>query len=848
MADELAAGLERVRTLAASKDNLERGDAVRLAEALIDTFAAEPLAAETVARIRIERAKALSALDHDTEALAELTTVLAAHGDDSLGAEALAARFRTHRWLGHDDEALADHALLIDRFGAATDPNARLALCEARDFRLGWLVNETLKLDDPETAALHWWSAVQAADDLVVNHADDPRIESERAVARGLLWKARSLRRIAETAEEADDADADPADSLRLQREARAVADQLFARFAHSRDAQIRESVADSEVGADAATADAVETLELTERGLALATEWSGIPEEFFARSAHHRGWALAYLDRDVEAADALAATVAAHRGSTSVEVRGIVANAWAHLAELLQTLAREDEAERTVLDFRDWADDELLTRPDARRALSRALASRITACQARLTEPELTDAGTSGVAVTDKPATQSVQVTAPVAAYIDAVDEFAARFAHDPNEPLRADAAHRLYELGHDLRMRGHFSEAETAYRTLIVQFADEASPRIGEQSIGSAMLNLGFLLLTLTDRPADAVAVYDQFLARFGDSTSASMRATVAKVNASRQAALTLLYDRGATPAGIERDALGAEERERLRATIKRANHLTDEKRHIEAVAAYDEVIDAYPSPRGADLRMRVCDAMVRKGYCLGQLERWQDSVRHHDAFLAEFGADVDMTIEKDLALGMGNRAFALDHLDRTEQAVDAYGEILRRWGASSVPYLIHQCARAAWKKGYGEEHLGRTSDAEQTYASGVRYLRAEQTNTRVEGAKAATNLSVFLRKRNRSSEAAPLARQVIDVLGGVREDAARTQVALAYLALARALAATGDTEGARVAYEWCLNEGSKSLTERQRTLANEEFLAVVGGPFKGAWSRIKRSFGSK
>lgn len=702
------------------------------------------------------------------------------------------------------------------------------------------MVNESLR-DDEDNGG--WEQVVHACDAIILNHADDAAVSAQRAVARALLWKANALRSLARLT---DDDDIESAEALA---QARSVADALFTRYAASTDAQIRGWVADSEGQADAATADPHETLVLTERALTLAEPWGGVPEAFFAKAAHHRGWALSQLDRDDEALRTLEAMITTHRGSTSVAVRAIVAAAWAQSAVLLTFLHRHEDALDTIDALHAWAtaDPELLDRPDARASLSEALTARIRLWRGRLEDPVTSDTGIGGVAVQDSPATVSLPLTPAAASYVSAVDDLVGLCAADPHDRRRAGAAAALFDLGHALRLRGHLDAAETAYRRLLTAFADETSPGIREQSLAPGMLNLGFLLLTLTDRPADALEVYDTFLARFGDSTSAALRATTAKVHASRSAALTLLYDRGLTPAGIDVDTLGAQERERIRTTLKRANALTDDRQYAQAIATYDEVINAHPAPRGPDLRMRVCDAMVRKGYCLGQVEDWHGSLRHHDLFLAEFGADVSTTIEKDLALGMGNRAFALDHLDRPEEVVDAYAQILRRWASSSVPYLIHQCARAAWKKGYHEEQLGRTQDAHDSYTRGAQYLHAERTDTQVEGAKAAVNLSTFLRTRNQAPDAAAIARRVIEALGDTDDGAARNQIVKAQLALARACQAAGDTQGARIAYEWLLGKGSKLLTDQQRKAANEEFLALVGGPFKGAWARMRRSFGS-
>jgi hypothetical protein len=62
----------------------------------------------------------------------------------------------------------------------------------------------------------------------------------------------------------------------------------------------------------------------------------------------------------------------------------------------------------------------------------------------------------------------------------------------------------------------------ALVAYDRLLALTADESDPSLLLGPRPSALLNKGYLLLMLMDRPADALVVYDEIVARFRNMTS--------------------------------------------------------------------------------------------------------------------------------------------------------------------------------------------------------------------------------------------------------------------------------------------------------------------------------------
>ena len=853
---DLSDGLRELRSVASRNDPIATVDAVRLAEKLIDTHggSSEPATATAVAQLRIERGRLLEALGHPADAAQEFSTVAAQFTHHWVGAEALDARSRLHHHLGDDHSSLADLSVLEDRYAESESIEARRFVALGRDFRLQWLADDV----SSSSAAGPWLDVIEVAQGIhptphnetgetnETDETDGPDRTDEtiqRCRAHALLWEARAWRAIAA----GDDADDHPEASTR----ARHCADTLFDRFAHQASSALHDLVASSESENIRTVDDPTETLALTERIVSLHREWANQPASLFADAGLRRGRALRSLGYSTQAYESVAGVVADYRDATDPDVIVSVAWAWAECVDLLHTNDHSTESLVEIDRFALWAQAQPMVSDlvGLRGALCSALSTRIGILHDATPPPTNTASAVGGAPVpAHSPQSDALALDAHESAYAAAVADLTSRFAQDPNDAIRTRVASQLFDLAHHQRTRNHFTEAEDTYRVLVKEFADDTDSLIRDTMVAPAELNLGFLLLSLLGRPADAVSVYNTALARIGDTTSPQVRALVAKLNSSRATAITLLHDSGLSVMDLEEDTLGAEAREDIRRRVLQANALTDAGDFAAAVEIYEAVIAEHPHPAGPDLRRRICDVMVRMGHCLNRLTNWLDSVAFHHRFLDEFGTDVNMTIEKDVALGLSNLATALDRLGRHEEEIDAYERILRRWADSDVPYLRDRCARASWRKGATEYDLGRTKDAERTYTAGARYLRDESVDTRIEAAKSGVNLSVLQRKLNRPDDAVRSARVVVDALSSVTASAAREQLAKAYLALARAQAAHGDVDDACTSYEWLLGEGAPHISVQLRATVNEEFLRLVGGPFKGAWRRFKGTLNSR
>jgi len=129
-------------------------------------------------------------------------------------------------------------------------------------------------------------------------------------------------------------------------------------------------------------------------------------------------------------------------------------------------------------------------------------------------------------------------------------------------------------------------------AYAEQQSQVALTAMRSLADTGDSAAMANVGLLLGDLGHHE-DAVGVYDEVVARFGDAPEPAVREQVA----------TALFSKGVTLGQLERPE--------------------------DAVGVYDEVVARFGDAPEPAVREQVATALFSKGVTLGQLERPEDAV---------------------------------------------------------------------------------------------------------------------------------------------------------------------------------------------------------------------------
>ena len=780
-------GLEEARLRAHAGATFARVDMVRHCQALIQTFGRDdwPATRAVVARIRAWQAHLLAQLDYHEEALTNYTAL---HDDlchateptlQEQAADALHAKARLLEKIGRRTEARAALQILVDTYADASSLGVRqtLALAQA-DQMLGLALDRMAGAEDDEADADADLDTpvLVACDALLAQHEDSADTLVLRCVNQALRLKAEVLR----------ERDAEPSDRI----QADALAERQWARFADHPDERIRGEALRAMIdrlafGNDEPEQD-VEGYRMVLARMGDATAESLQPH--LARARLLQAWALRCIERQDEALDVLDALDQRHAQSSAPEVRLQVVYGRTERARILR--GRGDHAAAlAALAMPTPA----IEAPDVtlRKALAIALdlQADLWQDQSPKAHPQQSGKDASGARI------EGV-VTDAQLRYAEAVAALFERFATDAAAEVRVIVAHAQYQLAIHWRECLQFQRADDAYAVYLQAFAADREPRI-EELTAAAYLNHAYLLMMLMDREADALPVYDALIARFANATSADMRDTLAKAAASRLTCQNRLQRQGvAVNYGDQYEDLSLAQRDAIGATIERGRVLAVEGKHREAIACYDEVLNAHVESLHPELRRQCLDAMVRKGYSLGTLAQREAALAVNDEIIARYGDDLSTEVEEDVALAMSNRAVQLDKLGRRDEELQTYDRIIDRWRGSAVAYLKQRVAVARYCKAMtiADTDLDGALALYQQVIDTC--LRAPEVAIRLQAAKSTVNRSYRLRNAGRYDEAVACAETLLQACGEETDKDIAEQVVKVRIGLARACGKTGQT----------------------------------------------------
>ena len=222
-----------------------------------------------------------------------------------------------------------------------------------------------------------------------------------------------------------------------------------------------------------------------------------------------------------------------------------------------------------------------------------------------------------------------------------------------------------------------GRGDEAIAVYDDLIARFgtATELSLR---EPVANALFKKGDRLGAL-GRGDEAIAVYDDLIARFGTATELSLREPVANA----------LFKKGIT--------LG---------TLGRGG---------EAIAVYDDLIARFGTATELSLREQVANALVNKGFGLGALGRGDEAIAVYDDLIARFGTATELSLREQVAKALVNKGATLD---RGDEAIAVYDDVIARFGTATELSLREPVAKALVYKGITLGALGRGDEAIAVY----------------------------------------------------------------------------------------------------------------------------------
>jgi tetratricopeptide (TPR) repeat protein len=221
--------------------------------------------------------------------------------------------------------------------------------------------------------------------------------------------------------------------------------------------------------------------------------------------------------------------------------------------------------------------------------------------------------------------------------------------------KPIRERTADDYRALVVTAAIDRDWQEMERHATAMRLLFADADA-----KSLVFALINYAFALGE-TGRPAEAIAVYEDVVARFGNSDDPVLREQVANA----------LFNKGVALGQMGRPA--------------------------EAIAVYDDVLARFGDSDDPVLRERVASALVNKGVALGKTGRGDEAIAAYDDVVARFGDSDDPVLRKPVAKALVNKAFALGQMGRPAEAMAVYDDVVARFGNSDDPVLREQVARA-------------------------------------------------------------------------------------------------------------------------------------------------------
>ncbi|MFT3756756.1 MAG: hypothetical protein QM769_12610 [Pseudoxanthomonas sp.] len=798
----LAAGLREAQLQARQNDAFAKVDAARRCGELAARYGNDdcaPIRARA-AKAQLLQASLLEQLDHDREALDLLARLHASHRHSEtpalIEAAADALHQRARLLAAHDriNEARECLDCLLAEFGASRDVGIRQTLALAR-------------MD-----GLRWQPAVDAAariadcDALLHEHAGDthPLIRSITLDAAKL--KARALR-------ETDDATAadalgdaqwrqrDPDDAPQVNRVL--LANRLEQIAAWDEPERIRPAAREVQAFAES----------LDDAGV----------QDSLAHAARLEALA-AYAAGDDEATlEALYEQRRRSGSSRSNEARFELASGERLRMRSLLRLGREEEAKAgldRLVEGISATDAQPLRRISA-NAMNEVAAHEASACP----PPVIPD---------DSGQTPKTPATnAALQRYADAVAALARRHGDDPDPEIGGIVSQALYELAVRQRKWNHLDAAAQTYREAIAGYGQNPAPAI-EATLASCHLNLGYLLLILQDRPAEALEVYDALFQRFGNATNPEMRDTLSKAASSRLKCLNHLQrQQGDVDYGTQYEQLPLDVRDALLATLDRGRAAADQGAHDQSLACYDEVLDAHRESLHPELRRLCVDALVNKGYSLSQSLRREQALVAYDEAITRYGHDLSMETEENVALAMSNKASVLDALERHDEEIAVYDAIISRWSESDVSNLRRRVANAMFAKAVTVAETDSEA-ALQLYGEVIdHYLAAPEAAVRLRAAQAAVNAALKLRSLGRMRDAIATCDRFLDACADDESPDIAAQVTKARIAIARSLDASSERARKLQAYRDLLTLPLGKLSDQQRRDLLDEFTRLHPPP---------------
>jgi tetratricopeptide (TPR) repeat protein len=318
--------------------------------------------------------------------------------------------------------------------------------------------------------------------------------------------------------------------------------------------------------------------------------------------------------------------------------------------------------------------------------------------------------------------------------------------------------AAHGLFAKAFELDRSGRQAEALAIWDELVERFGDSGCPEIRERVAG-AFMNKAIALNEL-DRAEQAVDAYARLDAWFG---GAGETVLVARLVAGGLGNRALVLNRlGRQDEAIETyDLLAARFRDstvqdiRLqlaKALSNKAVILTELDRHTEALTVWKELDTRF----GGDhepvyIKTQVTAGLLNRMLALGTLNRRSEQIQACDELAARHDSSTNPKTREAVAKALYTKGSALAALERDQEAIAVYELLDDRFGGVGEPVgIMDAAARGLINRGRALERLDRHREAIKTYDVVVeRYREVDAPEIRAQRATASSNTIAALRR---------------------------------------------------------------------------------------------------
>jgi len=297
-----------------------------------------------------------------------------------------------------------------------------------------------------------------------------------------------------------------------------------------------------------------------------------------------------------------------------------------------------------------------------------------------------------------------------------------------------------------------GDGSHEELAAYDLIVLVGTKLSSLTSDnfvmsQKVAQAFNNKAFRLDALKQGD-EAVALYNEVIGRYGESSNALLQEQVARA----------LYNQ---------------------AIIFATNN-----QHETAIARYRQVVERYREIAEPSLRAQVAMALVNLGFTLRGIDRDEEALAIFDDVIRSYGDATDTALRLQVAKALLNKGLVFRKTNRNEDALEAYSEVDRLFRDVQDLSLQVQVGRALVIKGVVLAGLGRPEEAVEVNSEIVRrYGEASQLSFKEYVAMALVNKGVALETLNSEEEAIAAYTQVVQRYHQASEPTLQRQVGNAY-----------------------------------------------------------------